>query len=297
MLILLPSVSYWFVYYSFFPCMLIFLPSVSYWFLLQPSLWYKPPVEAVPGDPGRATQEQLSLDETGNNCSLTLSVNHGGSHAPSAMVEHLPVHSTKVCDNLITEMVACLAPAPSDASKTHGNSASGSTAKGCESVPKSNGVKRLSSSSRLTPETKGFLSLGIASQRPAVHTVKGQDSLTPAAALSVHALGKASVLAEPTLLYSLHHVSKANLLPTKCGSQGCYFVAGRGNSRSISSEDHGSLALSFTPKGYDGSASSKTLKRHESLRAGKLPEIGCSQAWDAVAKVYNASTSSRVPQN
>jgi hypothetical protein len=100
------------------------------------------------------------------------------------------------------------------------------------------------------------------------------------------------------------------------GSQGCYFVAGRGNSRSIISEDHGSLALSFSPKGYDGSASSKTLKRHESLRAGKLPEIGCSQAWDVVAlradklpeidrsqardtvaKVYNASTSSTVPQN
>jgi hypothetical protein len=225
MLILLPSVSYWFVYYSFFPCILIFLPSVSYWFLLQPSLWYKPPVEAAPGDPGRATQEQLSLDETGNNCSLTLSVNHGGSHALNAMVEHLPVHSTKGCDNLITEIVACLAPAPSNASKIHGNSASGSTAKGCESVvpilafgiPKSNGVKRVSSSSRLTPEAKGFLSLGIASQRPAVHTVKGQDSITPTAALSVHASGKASVLAEPTLIYSLHHVSNANLSPTKCG--------------------------------------------------------------------------------
>jgi hypothetical protein len=272
----------------FFPFMLIFLPSDSYGLLLQPSLWYKPCVEAVPSDPARATQEQLSLDGTGNNCSLILSVNHSDSDAPNAMVEHLPVHSTKGCDNLIAEMMSCLASnggpessnsagaigrrspsvqpegtsypkqimspgnsaahcakkpdscaarvapivhcglrtisgkssapggevcnsvtpttgpvgyaslAPSDASKIHGSSASGSTSKGCESVvpslalgiPKSTGVKRLSSSSRLKPEVKGFLSLRIASQRPAVHSIKGQDSLTPVVIPSVHASGK-----------------------------------------------------------------------------------------------------------
>ncbi|KAK3152755.1 hypothetical protein QOZ80_2BG0163130 [Eleusine coracana subsp. coracana] len=176
-----------------------------------PSLWYKPSVEAEPCDPARAIQEQLSLDGTGNNCSLTLSVNHD------------------------------------------------STCKGCESAipslalgnPKSTGAKRLSCAPKLTPEGKEFLSLGIASQ---VHSVKVQDSLTSVAIPSVH-------------------------------------VPGRGNSRSTSSKDQGSLALSIMPKGHDVPASNKTLKHRESPRADKFPESGRSQAQDAVAKVYDAPTS------
>jgi hypothetical protein len=97
------------------------------------------------------------------------------------------------------------------------------------------------------------------------------------------------------------------------------------------------IAVTGEPKDQTGvhGSQNKTLKRHESLRADKLleigrsqargavalgadklPEIGRSQAWDAsalradklpeigrsqardaVAKVYNASTSSTVPQN
>ncbi|GJM90887.1 hypothetical protein PR202_ga07210 [Eleusine coracana subsp. coracana] len=310
---------------------------------LKPSLWYKPSVETEPCDPARAIQEQLSLDGTGNNCSLTLSVNHGDSHAPNAMVEHLTVHSTKgsvpclapsggqvssssavvvyrgsssvlpegtdspkqimspgysgahcaknqgtcaarvaptvqdgilraisgksatpggeVCNSVTPTTgptgYACLAP--SNASKTHGSSASDSTRKGCESAipslalgnPKSTGAKRLSCAPKLTPECKEFLSLGIASQ---VHSVKGQDSLTSVAIPSVH-------------------------------------VPGRGNSRSTSSKDQGSLALSIMPKGHDGLASNKTLKHRESPRADKFPESGRSQAQDAVVKVYDAPTS------
>jgi hypothetical protein len=90
------------------------------------------------------------------------------------------------------------------------------------------------------------------------------------------------------------------LLPTECGSQCFYFFAGRGNSRSISSDDHGSLALSITPKCHDCPASSnKSVKRHEheSPRADKFSEGGCSQAQDAVVKVYNAPTPSMVPEN
>jgi hypothetical protein len=69
-----------------------------------PSLWYKPSVEAVSSHPVMAAQEQLSLDKAGGNCSLTLNVNHGDSHAPNAVAEHATV-SNKGCDALATDMV------------------------------------------------------------------------------------------------------------------------------------------------------------------------------------------------
>jgi len=78
-----------------------------------PSLWYKPSVEAVSSHPVMAAQEQLSLDKAGGNCSLTLNVNHGDSHAPNAVAEHAQVLSNKGCDALATDMVSkgheCLA--------------------------------------------------------------------------------------------------------------------------------------------------------------------------------------------
>ena len=48
----------------------------SYWhlhyflivFFLQPSLWYKPSVEAVSSDSVMAAPEQLSLDKAGGDC-------------------------------------------------------------------------------------------------------------------------------------------------------------------------------------------------------------------------------------
>jgi hypothetical protein len=69
-----------------------------------PSLWYKPSVEAVSSHPVMAAQEQLSLDKAGGNCSLTLNVNDGDSHAPNAVAEHATV-SNKGCDALATDMV------------------------------------------------------------------------------------------------------------------------------------------------------------------------------------------------
>ncbi|TVU32540.1 hypothetical protein EJB05_24271 [Eragrostis curvula] len=301
-----------------------------------PSLWYKPSVEAVSGDPAQTTPEQMSLDETGNNCSLTLSVYHGDSHAPNPVA----VHSTKGCGSGVPETsssasAACRASpsvqsegrnspiqimppgssatrcaknqdscsprvtpivhdgllrtisgkssapsgevcssvtpttgptgfsslAPSDASKISGSSAPGSIPKGCESVvpslalgnSKGKSMKRLNSAPKMTPEGQEFLSLGIASQRPVVRSVKVQDCLTSVARPTVH-------------------------------TPGCV------NSRSTSTEGHDSLALSIMPKGHDGPASSKTLKRHESPTADMLPESARSQAHDGTAKVYNAPT-------
>ncbi|WVZ65940.1 hypothetical protein U9M48_015222 [Paspalum notatum var. saurae] len=63
-----------------------------------PSLWYKS------NDPVMAAPEQLSLDEAGEDCSLTLSVSHGDSHAPNAVAEHATVLSTKECNALATDM-------------------------------------------------------------------------------------------------------------------------------------------------------------------------------------------------
>ncbi|XP_062227099.1 inactive poly [ADP-ribose] polymerase RCD1-like isoform X2 [Phragmites australis] len=70
-----------------------------------PSLWYKTSVEVVSSDPARTTAEQLSLDKTDMHCLLTLSGNHGDSHAPNAMAEHSTALSTKGCSALATAMV------------------------------------------------------------------------------------------------------------------------------------------------------------------------------------------------
>ncbi|XP_062223504.1 inactive poly [ADP-ribose] polymerase RCD1-like isoform X2 [Phragmites australis] len=314
-----------------------------------PSLWYKPSVEAVSGDPASATPELLSLDETGNNCSLTLSVNHCDSHAPNAAAEHSAVLITKGCDTLATDMVpkghvglapsgvpetsssagaicqgspivepevrnsfrqimspgnsaagcaknqdsfvARVAPivrdgllrtisggsaspgvevcnsvtpikgppgyasvAPTNASKTHGIFTPVFISKDCKSVvpslalgnSKSTCVKRLNSAPRVTPEGQEFLSLGITSQSPALHSVNGQASSTSVAIPLVHAPG--------------------------------------GNSPSMSTDGRDSLALSITLKGHDGPASSKTPKCLESPRADTLPKGDRPQAQDATTK-------------
>ncbi|KAL6640130.1 hypothetical protein ACP70R_021979 [Stipagrostis hirtigluma subsp. patula] len=280
-----------------------------------PSLWYKPSVEVVSGDSSRATQEQLSLDEKGKNCSLTLSVNHGDSHARNAMAERSAVPSTKGCDTLGTDLVPKghdhLAPNGVAASSSSagaicrgspsmepegrdspvqitspqnsaaqcaknndsivarvapivrdgllrtisGRSASpGCTPKGESDVPslalgssKSTGVKRLHSAPAMTPEGQEFLSLGIAS--PVLHSVKGQERSASVAVPPVHTPG--------------HRISS-----------------------SVTTELRESLALSIRLKGHhDLPALYKRLKRHESPRAGTLPERDRSQAQDAPAKV------------
>uniref|UniRef100_A0A0A9D2T5 Uncharacterized protein n=1 Tax=Arundo donax TaxID=35708 RepID=A0A0A9D2T5_ARUDO len=148
--------------------------------------------------------------------------------------------------------------APTNGSKPHGILAPSFTPKGCESVvpslalgnSKSTGMKHLNSAPRMTPQGQGFLSLGIASQSPAPHSVKGQASL--------------ALVAIPPVA-----------------------VPGHGNSPSMGAAGRDSLALSITPKGHDGPASSKPPKCRESPRAGTLPASDRSQGQDAATKVYN----------
>ncbi|KAL6877505.1 hypothetical protein ACP4OV_012720 [Aristida adscensionis] len=318
----------------------------------SPSLWYKPCAEAASGDPARAAPEQLSLDEMDKNCSLTLNVNQGDSHAPNAMAEHSGPSSTKGCDALATgtvpkghdlapngvpeasssagvmcqgspsmeskvrdspvqivspgnsaaqsaknhdSFVARVAPvvrdgllrttgrsgspgvevcnsvappgyaslAPANDSKPHRALVAGLASKDSESVvpclalgnSKSMGVKRLNSAPRKTSEGQEFLSLGIASQSPPVHSVKGQECLTPVSVIPVHA--------------PIHR-----------------------NLSSVPTEVRDSLALSIRLKGHhDLPALYKRLKRHEAPRAATVPETSDRpQAQDAPAKVHDAPT-------
>ncbi|KAF8769233.1 hypothetical protein HU200_006739 [Digitaria exilis] len=88
-----------------------------------PSSWYKSSAKAVSSDPARMAAEhdpartaaqQLSLDETSRDCSLTLSSNCVDSHAPSAMVAHSAAVSTNGFGALPTDIVPkghdCIAP-------------------------------------------------------------------------------------------------------------------------------------------------------------------------------------------
>jgi len=59
-----------------------------------------------------------------------------------------------------------------------------------------------------------------------------------------------------------------------------------------------SLALSITPNGHDGPASSnKTPKRHESAIVGTMPESSLSQGQSVATKAYDAPKPSAVPEN
>ena len=59
-----------------------------------------------------------------------------------------------------------------------------------------------------------------------------------------------------------------------------------------------SLALSITPNGHDGPASSnKTPKRHESAIVNTMPESSRSQGEGVAAKTYDAPKPSTVPEN
>lgn len=82
---------------------------------MQPSLWYKSSVKALPSDPARMAEaendpartaaEQLSLEGTIRDCSVTLSSNHVDSHTPNDVAEHSAALSTKGCSALPTNMV------------------------------------------------------------------------------------------------------------------------------------------------------------------------------------------------
>uniref|UniRef100_A0A0E0DJZ8 Uncharacterized protein n=1 Tax=Oryza meridionalis TaxID=40149 RepID=A0A0E0DJZ8_9ORYZ len=71
----------------------------------MPSLWYKSAGEIVSSDPARTAAEDRSLDQTGN-CSLTVSVAHGDSHAPNAVAENSTSLCTKGCDTPATGMIS-----------------------------------------------------------------------------------------------------------------------------------------------------------------------------------------------
>jgi hypothetical protein len=96
--------------------------------------------------------------------------------------------------------------------------------------------------------------------------IKGHDSLVPSVKPSL-APSKALKLHEPVI--------------TDTSIKGC-----------------DSLALSITPNGHDGPASSnKTPKRHESAMVDTMPESSRSQGESVVTKAYGAPKPSAVPEN
>nr|AEV41085.1 putative RCD1 [Oryza minuta] len=70
-----------------------------------PSLWYKSAGEIASSDPVRTAAEDRSLDQTGN-CSLTVSVAHGDSHATNAVAENSTSLCTKGCDTPATGTIS-----------------------------------------------------------------------------------------------------------------------------------------------------------------------------------------------
>ncbi|KAL6844383.1 hypothetical protein ACP4OV_026056 [Aristida adscensionis] len=296
-------------------------------FQCPPSLWVKSSVEALPSDPASAAVEKLTLDKTGANRSLTLSGNHGHSHAPDAVTEHLhpPALITKPCGTLAPEMVPkdqnCVAssgvPQTSNSAAIafqdspgvepdHRNSlietmspgncatlsaknresfvlrmppivrdgllrtSSGRSAftgfvrKRCESsVPalalgnsESTGAKCLNSAPKMTSEVQEFLSLGIASQRPA-HSARSQERLSSATTPHVDVPG---------------------------GNWG-------GNSSSVSTGGCDPLPLTIKQECQDQPTPSQEPKNNETPPVDTKPENDRNQAQDeAVTKVSNAPT-------
>lgn len=153
----------------------------------------------------------------------------------------------KVCNSAPTTTgpPGCASLAPTNASKTNEILVPGSTPcpKGRESVVPilvlgnsvSAGGKRLNSAPRMTPEGQEFLSLGIASQSPVLHPVKGPDASSSAARPPVYPLG-------------------------------------RGKSPSVSTGICYSLSLSITPQGHDPPASKAEPKQQRSPAADSTPE-------------------------
>ncbi|PVH39201.1 hypothetical protein PAHAL_5G453600 [Panicum hallii] len=214
-----------------------------------PSLWYKPSVEAVSSHPVMAAQEQLSLDKAGGNCSLTLNVNDGDSHAPMLMA---PI----VHDGLLRTISGNSAsPGQVCKSATPIAGHSGLTSKGYESaVPslalgnsKSTGVKRLNSAPRMTPEGQEFLSLGIASRPP--HLVKLQAGLTSL----------------PYLQFTCQHRGRDSL------------------TLSITPKCNGGPALSQAPKRHESPIADTSTKGHDCEEKRKREEAERKAKLDAIA--------------
>ena len=134
----------------------------------------------------------------------------------------------KVCNSAPTTTgpPGCASLAPTNASKTHEILVPGTTPspKGCESVvpilvlgnSESAGVKRLNSAPRMTPEGQEFLSLGIVSQSPVLHPVKGPDASSSAARPPVYPPGKYFCTINLAQAYASCVASQGWLLPGKC---------------------------------------------------------------------------------
>ncbi|XP_066355394.1 inactive poly [ADP-ribose] polymerase RCD1-like [Miscanthus floridulus] len=178
-------------------------------------------------------------------------------------------------------------------SQTHGVSAPGVTPKGYESaVPslsfgnsKSTGVKQLNSAPRMTPEGQKFLSLGIASRSPSPRDlVKCQNSSTLVAIPPVLAPGHGK---SPSMKIEGHDSMAPSVKPSLAPSKAPKLHEPVIADTSIKGCD--SLALSITPNGHDGPASSnKTPKRHESAIVNTMPESSRSQGEGVATKTYDA---------
>ncbi|WVZ87651.1 hypothetical protein U9M48_034257 [Paspalum notatum var. saurae] len=176
-----------------------------------PSLWYKS--SAVTSDPAKMEAEQIALDAAGRNCSLTLSGNHGDSQEHHGVPETSGSAGAKclapsgVPETSSSAGAKCLAPslvpetsssagakilAPNGVSETSGSAGAKFLApSGVPDTFSSNGSKCLGSK-RVEPEGREgqeFLSLGMASQSPALRSVKGPDALTSAAKPPVYPPG------------------------------------------------------------------------------------------------------------
>jgi hypothetical protein len=202
------------------------LASLCYWLLLQPSLWYRPSVEAVSSDSVMAAPGKLSLDKAGGVFSLTLSVNHVDSHAPNGVSEQSTVLSTKGCETLAADMVPngqdC--PAPSGVPETS-----------------SSAVAMRGASTSVEPKRRD----------PPVQIVPPGSSATPCAKNQDSFVGRVTPIA------------RDGLLRTICGSSsspGGYASLAQANT----SQTNGVSVPGVTPRGYESAVPSLSLGNSES---------------------------------
>lgn len=212
---------------------------------MQPSLWYKPSVETVSSDPVMAAPEQ-SLDKSGGNCSLTLNVNHGDSHAPNAVVEHATVLSNKGFDALATDMVSkghdCLA-------------ASGVPEKSSSTSAISGGSASVEAKGRDSPMQ--IMPPG----NPATPCAKSQDSF----------VGRVAPIVHDGLLRTISGNSASpgrEVCKSATPNAGCSGYASLAQTNA--SKPHGVSAPGLTPKGYESVVPSLALGNSKSAGVKRL---------------------------
>ncbi|CAM0145880.1 unnamed protein product [Urochloa decumbens] len=219
-----------------------------------PSLWYKSSVKdassdpartAVEHDPARTAAEQLSLDETSRDCSLSLSDNHVDSHAPNATAEHSAALSTKGCGALPTHMVP----------KGH-------------DCPAPSGVPKMSSSAGAKcPGSQGVEPKGRDSPRQvmspgnsAIRSARYQDPIVT----SMPPLSRDGLLRMTPGKSKSPGMEVCNSVPSTTGLPGCASLAPINNTKS-----HGIMAPGFAPigKGCESVAPSLALGNSKSVGA------------------------------